>query len=408
MRQPIGEPYCYGWQVYANLPAGSGDRRFEFLTLFGAPSPVAAEGRDQSTLPDRVIRSARSAITDMDGDGYPDFVRVDSTGPDHPGPAWVVYRFTGTEIEDGVFWPFETTGAYPRVTVDIDHSSNPEDFYSVTWGDLHDVTGDGLPDIYRFDWTTGDLRVYYNHGSGFTEPRIVGVQSGAAALEGLTSALMDVAPGTSNVERQDRLFAIDRDADGRGEISAQYGYYFNLGDGFLGVRSLCGGTISCPGAGLPVSWITQSTWRHRYQPIDLDGTGIRNWVLETTVNDEDIAAVELHGGTALPGRLTKIDNGRGLTTAIKYSPLGTPEVVSMGDGTHPRPRWVVKSMTSTHEFGAAPSSTATYFYDTPVRTADRPHRGEKRQPLRLLGRLERPSGLLPRLPGRIHLAVDHR
>jgi RHS repeat-associated protein len=375
IRQPVAQiSYCHRWEIYANNMGSSGNRTLDFATAFYAPSPVYAEAHDETLLPNYTVRSSRQAVADMTGDGYPDFVRVDTVPNDPSKSRWIVYPFNGTDLEPGFFWTFDdstvATGFYPDQSVDIDDPQSPEDYHTGGIAALWDMNADGLPDLYRTSLATGELEILYNRGgAAFTAPISVGVMSGFSDPGAFTNTKIDVTAGTTDAVRTELSYPFEVQRDGRLDLRDEDLMYYNLGDGFLSASDwMTCSTLACFPKPAPYSEVTQSDWRQVLDLIDIDGNGFREEVYEPNLDGP--SGVNFVTTTAPPGHLVAVDNGRGLVTDITYAPLGDPDAATFGDGEHPSSRWVVKSLTATHQFGGAPPSTSTYHYDTPVRTAD--------------------------------------
>lgn len=107
-----------------------------------------------------VINSRQTeGVFDMNGDGFPDFVRTGQFG------GWQVHQNNGRTLTSGAIWTVPDT-----CSRDIRDKRGGKD----TWRDLIDINGDGLPDLVdTCAWTNAApyWQVYLNRGTHFrSEP----------------------------------------------------------------------------------------------------------------------------------------------------------------------------------------------------------------------------------------------
>lgn len=99
-------------------------------------------------------------VIDMNGDGLPDRVVFDRTGPYN---TWTVYFNNGNGFDPGVDWP--NPSAWSASGGNYIRSLNA----MMVQADVIDMNGDGLPDRVVYDSTDpyDTWTVYFNNGSGF-------------------------------------------------------------------------------------------------------------------------------------------------------------------------------------------------------------------------------------------------
>ena len=374
VRGPIGGAYCYPWKISTNAEGASNTHLFQDETLFNAPLPLYAEASDLVSSAGVLTSSARSSVADMDGDGLQDFIRVDT----QPGLSteWWVYRFNGDDLEPPVLWTFAgngAQGAYPSISWEEPTDGQPFSLKKrfVEESLLIDVNSDGLPDLYRLNKAGTEIDVLYNNGSGFEAPRMLTIADGALP-EFLSEGFVDgVASGTAVVGDRfqlHRLLGLGRH-NGPGLMAhsgvsgAPYAMFYGLGDGSL-IRKSSGLSNM---ASRQLLEIGPDSWKIEKDLVDLDGDGIQDVVGVGTVVSSFLRTVP---DGAPRGVMTRFYNGRGLATNVRYAPLSDQSVVTVGEGSHPSSRWVVRELSTAYGVSNAPSITSTWAYSSPARTAD--------------------------------------
>ncbi|MFN0246894.1 MAG: toxin TcdB middle/N-terminal domain-containing protein, partial [Kofleriaceae bacterium] len=377
------DPYtmCGGmfpWLVFKNhgngvfgeaRPGGSGNTHATWgrLPTQIMYQPIALETTNgESSVTSNPVGQYHGTV-DIDGDGFPDAVRHNST-------SWKVYRNDGT----GLFTPAAGTGPFTFGTA-------PSSFLARTGytaqqnpaaagvEGLEDFNGDGLVD----HWVgTGSLAtVRFNDGVMFQSPTTID----RPGPDGASSVLLADTTGAPKWyvcrgSRTDDRRTIDLDSDGRsdlvtnnaGNLGVRYnagGLFttsssstsFGSGGGFHRIQVDSNDTNSC--SGTTMWWMTTQDF------IDLDGDGVKEDVELSSAGQMYLRSVT---NTAPRRLLVSINNQRGATTTIEYSSMNGPAVTqqpSIGKAS-PTTGWVVQSVTSADSFSNT-NTTTSYAYLRP-------------------------------------------
>jgi RHS repeat-associated protein len=255
-------------------------------------------------------------VVDLNGDGMPDFVRVDENFN------WWVYRNNGRGFDASpLFLP--TASIAQRHTVS-----------GISLGRLFDMNGDGLPDAVRAMsgavvdpsgvyelYQMGFVAVYWNNGQGFDlDPAILPVPAGSSVI-----------PGTDEEDDwvKTNLDLFDINGDGLPDLVKKdfdddtWTVLLNLGGRFehlafrpSAVQPFTEGysTHEWPG---PVGYIREKKpeFAQRLDMLDLNGDGL----LDRVTAGAGAWQVELNLGTK-PNLLNMMENGVGATNTIRYEP----------------------------------------------------------------------------------------
>lgn len=376
------DPYtmCGGmfpWFVYKNhgngvfgeaRPGGSGSTHDTWGPL---PSqilyqPIALEtSNGESSLTSNPVGQYQGTV-DIDGDGFPDAVRHDSS-------SWKVYRNNGT----GEFKPAAGTAPFTFGTAPssflarTDYPLNQVPIPSGVEG-LEDFNGDGLVDHWVGTGANATLR--YSNGVAF---------QGSASIDrpgpdGAPSVVLADTTGAPKWyvcrgSRTDDRRTIDLDGDGRadlltnnaGNLGVRYGLggafttssSTNLGQGggFHRIQVDTNDPNACDG--------TTRWWMTTQDYIDLDGDGVKEDVELSPQGQVYLRSVT---NTARRRLLVSINNGRGASSTITYSSMNGPAVTQQPaiDKASPTTGWVVQSVNRVDSFSST-NTTTTYAYLRP-------------------------------------------
>lgn len=366
-------PNVYPWNVHLGDGAGAfADTSFwpyastTASVQVNAPIPLGRQVGEKLPLEESTSTNATEhTFRDMDGDGFPDFVRVyreNSTAP------WKMeVSLWDAESQDpvptAIPWAeeadFTIRPMYPARSSQEGSGSSLENFEFTT---LMDINGDGLADYLDKNPPATNAHYYQNAGAPTaTSPALIDIEP----LSGFSHpSITDLNKLGGIWERTQREAFRDIDGDGRPDRISSAGIYFSMGEGYT-----LGGTGVSMGQEAtiePDEWLITRDW------VDLTGDGIVDLVYRTGASYETLQMSRQNAQGERRGVLKSIDNGRGLVVDVAYTPHTDDSVVTMGTGKLPSTTWVVKSITATHSHGSpvpAPATTS-YAYDTPVWSQD--------------------------------------
>lgn len=399
-------PYNHTWWLYHNAT-----ERPEYNQLHGvesvfsvqaftiaAPVALAPPGNEEIEINFQVpIKSLPPTVFDLDGDGFPDAVRLGRSGAytydcegapvDYSRPRWCVYFGKGGQtFSRGYAWyvPLTSTLAWSGVGAYsiTEYENATSTFHQNTWtvAGLYDVTGDGLSDFVVVDSASGALQAYINSGTGFSgqpielfrytpyvDPFVDKTQTDYRAT---------VDPDLADEgHRGHRRRIVDLDGDGRLDMISFYGYdgditaqqsvvaRFNFGDR-LGRR------VELPSAWLSAKRLLAAEggdWRTDTDFVDVTGDGLADLV--SWNSDNTLTYINSPGLPDAPDLLRVVENGRGLRVEFSYAPTTDPDVVQWttltpGGPYLPSVMWVVDE--STVEGGYdTPTMVTRYTYKDP-------------------------------------------
>jgi RHS repeat-associated protein len=377
------EPYtmCGGmfpWFVYKNhgngvfgeaRPGGSGTTHDTWgpLPTQIMYQPIALETTNgESSVTSSPVGQYQGTV-DIDGDGFADAVRHDSS-------SWKVYRNDGT----GVFKPgvittpftFGTTTSSFLARTDYPPNQVPAPF---AVEGLEDFNGDGLADHWVGTGSVVNLR--FNDGVAF---QTSGTSIDRPGPDGAPSVLLADTTGHPQYYvcrgfRTDDRRMVDLDSDGRADLltnnAGNLGVRYNAGGlfttssstnlgqggGFHRIQVDSNDTNSCLG--------TTKWWATTQDYIDLNGDGVKEDVELSSAGQMYLRSVT---NTAPRRLMVSINNQRGATTTIAYSSMNGPAVTQQPEfgKSSPTTGWVVQSVNSTDTFSNT-NTTTTYAYLRP-------------------------------------------
>ncbi len=310
------------------------------------------------------ITDARHAILDMTGDNRADLVIAGDyqsacgSGSHH----WLVSPGNGRGgFGEKICWP-----------VPAEAWSNPSTTYpagdgeSVSWSQLADINGDGLPDLLSlvgvragFTFINPEVKAFLNTGRGFTP----GVPLMYAATEDDQFAVTAMTPDPT---RRFTKRLVDVDGDGLLDrldfVGGTPMARFNTGGTLLAPVALSA-EFSVAGRETRIDGDQNHRWvvTEDYQDINGDGfADLASWTGSTLSLRTRVV------GDCPPWRLCEVNNGRGLTVSFSYAATTDPMTVVQSEGSKlPHKLWVVNVMRSDLGSGA-PASITTYAYANPV------------------------------------------
>lgn len=368
----------YPWFIYKNQGNGA------FATtpeIKYQPVPLESDQGD-SNLQGPNVTSQQHAVMDFDGDGILDAVyKSQQPSSNH----WWVWLGDGTGGLGGKRYVFNTN----RDSL-VSGAASAES----TEG-LFDLNADGLADHWQRipDWNSASVFLHTGteHSSTFQTdtPYLANqyaVTPGNDTLYFATPVCSSPGQGqpptckyhegTTSAKNR----TVDVDGDGRidvvQDINGLPRVFFNVGGQFIPPLAYPGTNTN----GLKRSTQivkqdgTQGTWELLGDLVDLDGDGIA----EHVYHSGGFVRLTRDVGSAAPRLLSKVNNGRGLSTTITYASMHDKTAVEQHpeslwpDGrpkASPSAQWVVRSETSSDSF-AATTSTTSYFYKNPRHGAD--------------------------------------
>lgn len=377
----------YPWIIYFNQ--GNGQLGDPVITM--SPIPLESESGD-SPSGGGGFSSSVHALTDLDGDGFLDAVSIPrlDEDPGTPDPEvlphwWWVWKgdgsgeFRGDPSGRPFFW-FTPEGADPA-RMENEWADGEGNATMMATAGLIDLNGDGLQDYYVRKADTQEVKVYWNHGSGFRVP--------GETLSGVTTVsrtsreaevVQEPGPWVAAGRAVKRTAFADHDDDGRpdllhstsadGELWGSLSLRFNNGSNLLAGHGPIGEELDVLWGQETAAFLNggQSVWETRRELFDLDGDGS---VEEVTVGTGNVIQTRGRPDDGEPPRLmTRIDNGLGLHVDVRYAPLSDSTVVlTQPESRHasPQTKWVVETMTTTDDFSpASPAPVVAYRYTHPV------------------------------------------
>ncbi len=316
------------WQVFTNDGTGQfvTGRPGRYPHLFRTPRN-AEINRSSFEAPGGDFLSQTALLTDLNGDGLPDYIATDS--------AWVNDEYVSSPLK----------GGFNNGLRIIDFAGSPA---------VSDI-----PSVGRANITT------------------------EAYLPGHSIASQTITtPWLVNGTRDLWSRLVDTDADGRDDLmmwdanSATYRAYFNLSGVFTAQGAVVPAAIrnSVSTIGQPNSLSETSTWRTRTDLVDFDGDGISEAIdYGTSGSDFAPAQVAGHDPAGRPPRvLYQINNGRGATTTVTYASVSNVMNQDVANGYRmPHAMWVVTNLSTVDVFAGTTTASATTYKD-PVFTRDPP------------------------------------
>lgn len=415
------------WQVYRHRadPKGTNPKPNAVFTAFpmkvsspqiprlrpfppSLPPSASDEHLDELALPNASIPT----LTDLDGDGYIDFVdvgthptllgartRCDPRRPGSDETQWCVYFGNGGEAFGAIHkWPV------PRVNLSLEgrgfstDTEGEKHLRQTVVAALHDVNGDGLQDLIVQTKPDVSLQAYLNHGAGFRQQPVklgldVPLEATQTDYTEIGSApLGDKVVLTGNRGALRRLMDVDNDgledmlvfAGNREDITDTRGVqaHFNVGDRFLPAQGLPVGQPSPGILGGTRRWelakrlfaFQDEKWRLERDFTDGDADDLPDLVAWSA--NLKLIVGDAGGAGRAPRALQAVENGRGLRVEFTYGPSTDPEAVQWDDSTAssylPRPAWVVTKVIAAGGHGT-PVMTTRYKYADPTfrRPSDR-------------------------------------
>jgi RHS repeat-associated protein len=372
-------------------------------TALGSPSIVQQPNGLESDAGDSSISAGgwfgqRQGIFDLDGDGFPDSVNHGRYGlwnqtdepPSGVEPYWwwvFIGDGHGSFLKDpttGRFKPFffQVPDAYyistSQYSEDIDLDPVSVDINLIQ--QMVDINGDGTSD-YLNSRDVPQVGMHANDGlqiralgSAALTPDYVmpSVPAASASITHLENLLYEDVGGPgpnfiTTATRTAKARLIDLDQDGRPDLFRTDGFgggasvQLNAGGDLLSTRQADGEVAAGAIQVMTTDGPPPYTWEAKSDLIDLDGDSVPEKV--------DFTKVPYHVGADVGGTprrlLTKVMNGRGLSTEVRYAPMSDRTVVKNSHRTSPRTQWVVKSLETDDAFEAS-SGTVAYEYDDPV------------------------------------------
>lgn len=371
----------FPWFIYKNhgngvfgIPQGKGENPLPDKIMY-QPIPLESSSGDSSITSEPV--GQYQGTIDVDGDGFIDAVNLQNN-------TWKVFGNDGTGQLRPYFGasPYNFTAPYSsaisRTTWPV-NTSNPLNVEGIL-----DLNGDGLVDHWFGDGEA--VKANENIGTQFNSSVFVlNHRPGTQAVTGFPSPCpgSGCSVGTTPVNgwRTEVRRPFDMDLDGRTDIMVRpapgYGFstHYNQGGQYT---EAVGAAFAEPGQGhrIVVSEgipgpVTSRSWEVRSDFIDIDGDGIPESVdFERGIpSTEKMVISKIETPTEPPRLLVGIDNGRGASTSISYSPLREPvvkQVPSEPQQAMPQTQWVVASHSTTdHLDNPQTTSTTSYYYVAP-------------------------------------------
>ena len=357
----------FPWNVYLNDGSGTFDVGVASLHV-KSPIPLSKQAGESYPLAVGLgnLRGQASVFVDMDGDGLGDFVHLNRTPQGSGcGDPWSfeVWLFDGQDAAPApLVWADDDFCEQPRYPSSFIQLGSWPDITNRQMSELVDMNGDGLVDLVWRDINEPGFYVFPNRGfvgsaGGFGAPWM-------SAFANVSVSEVGDAPGSGNtLERIVSEQLRDLDGDGRPDRVTDSGVYFNVGRGVV-----AGNPQALPRGQRTL--IDIHDWRTLRDGRDVNGDGIPDRIERTGGSSQNTVIALSQPGDAPRGVLASIDNGRGVTTLIRYAPHTDPDVVTMNGATLPNTTWLVHEVQRQHAHGNVPDAVTSYHYDTPVRTQD--------------------------------------
>ncbi|HPH66850.1 MAG TPA: SpvB/TcaC N-terminal domain-containing protein, partial [Kofleriaceae bacterium] len=311
------------WQVFPNNGAGQfvTERPGLHAHLFRTPRNAEISRSSYETAGGAEL-SQTALLTDLNGDGLPDYLAVNST--------WLNAEYVVSPLKGG----FNNGLGISEAAVGAPSVS-------------------GIPSIGRA----------HISATSFEPPVFVSGQL--------------VSPGwliAGDRELWSRL--LDTDSDGRQDLiirdtawTSPFVSHFNLGGVFSNLGFGVSNAVRNKVTTSSVSTNEVSSWQTRSDLVDLDGDGISEAI------DYDVSGgiVKSYDPAGHPPRLLyQISNGRGATTTVTYGAVSNVVAQDTANGYRmPHAMWVVTNLSTTDVFAGTTTSSGTTYAD-PAFTQDPP------------------------------------
>ncbi len=385
---------AYVWRWYKNT-AGTLATTHN-LTL--SPIPLVANGGDSTLGHGNLSSGSAHGLYDITGDGFIDAISIffdehwsDLKYPPTPNAvrninAWWVWPGDGKggfELDPETGWaqPIAWHVPYRAATSaglakSFGNEADPAgaQYWVSGTTSVQDVNGDGLPDMLKQDPNDGGLRVYLNTGMGFRSrstyldpdlalstvawPYGSGIKHTSFAATTDTSGVGGPEGFLSDAIRKSRLMITDIDGDGLPDV-------YSKGTGSLAdarPQRLYGASDArlLLAKNNPDDYPRRlmeadlAEWRLHNDLIDFNGDGVVDQIYGGTAGHPSSHRFQTDDFYGKPMRLLNhVNNGRGLTTEIRYAP-GNGKSVAIDENNIkgiPNHTWVVETVSRSEDLG---------------------------------------------------------